>query len=35
MSEIFNDHYINITENITGEKQEGSPSGGINNKKSW
>ena len=32
ISEIFNDHYINIIENITGEKQEGSHSGGINNK---
>ena len=29
ISEIFNDHVI---ENITGEKQEGSHSGGINNR---
>ena len=29
ISEIFNDHII---ENITGEKQEGSHSGGINNR---
>ena len=32
ISEIFNDHYINIIENITGVKQEGSHSGAINNK---
>ena len=32
ISEISNDHYINIIENITGEKQEGSHSRGINNK---
>ena len=32
ISEIFNDHYINIIENTIGEKQEGSHSGGINNK---
>ena len=33
-SEIFNDRYISIIENITGEKQEGSHSGSINNKNS-
>ena len=32
ISEIFNDHYINIIENITGKNQEWSHSGGINNK---
>ena len=33
ISEIFNDHYINITENITGEKQEGSHFANLNNNK--
>ena len=30
VSEIFNDHYINIIENLTGEKQEGSHTGNLN-----
>ena len=32
ISEIFNDHYINIIENITGEKQEGSHFADLKNK---
>ena len=32
VSEIFNDHYINIVENLTGEKQEGSHTGSLNDK---
>ena len=32
ISEIFNDHYINIIENITGERQEGSHFANLNNK---
>ena len=32
ISDIFNDHYINIIENITGEKQEGSHFANLNNK---
>ena len=32
ISEIFNDHYINIIENITGGKQEGSHFADLNNK---
>ena len=32
ISEIFNDHYINLIENITGEKQEGSHFANLNNK---
>ena len=30
VSEIFNDHYINIIENLTGEKQERSHTGSLN-----
>ena len=32
VSEIFNDHYINIIENITGEKQEELHSDSLRNK---
>ena len=32
VSEIFNDHYINIIENLTGEKQKGSHTGNLNDK---
>ena len=32
VSEIFNDHYIHIIENLTGEKQEGSHTGNLNDK---
>ena len=32
VSEIFNDHYINIVENLTGEKQEGSHTSSLNDK---
>ena len=32
ISEIFNDQYIDIVENITGKRQEGSHFIGLNNK---
>ena len=32
VSEIFNDHYINIIRNLMGEKQEGSHTGNINDR---
>ena len=32
ISEIFNDHYINVTENITGKNQEGLHSDRISNR---
>ena len=32
VSEVFNDHYINIVENLIGEKQEGSHAGSLNDK---
>ena len=32
VSEIFNDHYVNIIENLTGENQEVSHTGNLNDK---